>query len=481
MKKFLIALLAFTLAVFACGCGTVSGGKTKKPGGSNGGNTNVDDTLFTVTLNYEGSAFIPEEGITARWTAMDGSNFIMDVPFDENGVATAEGLDGDYRVTLVTPPRGYMYNPNAYTATNYRKSVTIRLIKLLNAAGEGTDWYGNVKSFTQIGAYAINFTRAGQEIRCKFSPPDSGTFVIESIADITANEINPRIDIYGNSAVWTPEEPYESLNDGSDYSSIYTKNFKYTYDNPSGRNGLIAFVVKCDSRIDYPVTVYLIIDPNGASSSLRGMSMVVPTQTVNDDGSVKQSPEGHGTYVNFGLDDDGGLLDGERVYLDTVDGYYHVSTEDGDSSDTILYFTLSNRVVDFNDIEHVTYTLYNVNVKDENGNYKIDPVSGSYVTADFNYLFFLLGYEGVLTAVGESPESVLPEDLKNHEALKDKVSYFDTKNSGGKIAVTPELKEFLQRFSASRHIFNDGAGDAEHMGYLSSDKNQWLVFCGYYK
>lgn len=487
MKKFLAVCFALIIALCLCGCGTFTPA-SNNPNGSNpnGGDDNPpEQTAYTVTLTLHGEPFELKENISARWTEMKegsvNSNFMVEAPFDENGVATAEGLEGNYAVTLSAPPSGYIYNPNdiRYTASRRNPTVTIELEELLYTVGSGADFYGNSVQITKSGYYGLQFTQAGQELRCTLSPGESGKYVIESIVDTTANVVNPRIDIYGSNPAFTPRDPYESLNTGG-ISALYTKNFRYVFDNPSGDKGLLHFIVKCDSRVDYPVTVYFYVGPGGESGFVTGVSMAVPKALTNEDGTIKKSPEASGTVTLFGLGDNGGLLDGTRVELQS-DGYYHVIKDaNGNACDHILYFTPNTRAYNFADSANNTYRIYGIKAKDENGEYIFDS-NGNPVVENKCYLFFLLGYNAVRTIAENNPENILPQEYKNYRDLQDKVSYYDCRNSRGYYAVTEELKEFLVNFAANRSFFFDGNGTAEAMGYKSSDENQWLCFCSYFR
>ena len=55
-------------------------------------------------------------------------------------------------------------------------------------------------------------------------------------------------------------------------------------------------------------------------------------------------------------------------------------------------------------------------------------------------------------------------------------------NRDGVYAVTEELRDFLQSYSVSQRLFNDGNGWAETAaGYLSAEEYQWLFNCGVYR
>ena len=61
--------------------------------------------------------------------------------------------------------------------------------------------------------------------------------------------------------------------------------------------------------------------------------------------------------------------------------------------------------------------------------------------------------------------------------------YADYTNSDGVYAVTPELKDFLQKYSVSQLLFFDGNGYVEENPTIKVDakeEDQWLFACGYY-
>ncbi len=50
----------------------------------------------------------------------------------------------------------------------------------------------------------------------------------------------------------------------------------------------------------------------------------------------------------------------------------------------------------------------------------------------------------------------------------------------GRVPVTDELKNFLQKFSESQRYFSDGNGWVESFGYTAFEDSQWLFACGYF-
>ncbi len=51
----------------------------------------------------------------------------------------------------------------------------------------------------------------------------------------------------------------------------------------------------------------------------------------------------------------------------------------------------------------------------------------------------------------------------------------------GRVAVTEELKIFLQKLAESQRYFSDGNGWIETQGYTAFEDSQWLFLCGYYR
>ena len=70
------------------------------------------------------------------------------------------------------------------------------------------------------------------------------------------------------------------------------------------------------------------------------------------------------------------------------------------------------------------------------------------------------------------------------DLYKNALGYADFVNSDGLVPVTPELKEFFQKFSVNQRLFNDGNGFAEVYATPQVDaleEDQWLFACCYYQ
>jgi len=461
MKKFLAVILSLLMITAISGC-TKSGGTPSKPDNPDDPINPIDpekpdtETPFTVSLICEDEPFVPTNGMTAVWTATDGSGMSAPAEFDEKGIATAQsGLDGDYSVTLASLPDGYSYNPNIYTVNNERRHATIELYKILPTKGDGTDLYTHVMRFGQLGAYRITIEEQGQVIFCQYEPRGAGVFAIETIVDAAANDINPRMDIYIGTTQFKPSKPNYSLNDGG-VSSVYTKNVKYEVGlSDDMHNNVYAFGLKCDSNIGYPVDIDILVTKNGEfeSGPQEKFELVEPDESFYDkDGNPKTAPEGKGTFkYAYTLVGGRKILDGTKVTRGD-DGFYYYTKDNG-----------------------ITVPLY---AKIKSGNELVD-FQTELVNLAFggkNYIYIIRGYD----ALEKSLKGDLAENQALLERLKGSKTYYDCCNKDGAYPVNDQLKDFLKAYSVNGRFFFDGWGWAENMGYDSNDDDQWLYGCGYY-
>lgn len=451
MKKFLTLIACLVCCLFFTGCiasyvpeGSGGGSSTDNPSGNG-------NSVFTVRLSCDGEAYIPETPLGAQW--YNGERLIAADFVD--GVATAYGLDGDYQVTLSDLPDGYTYNPNNNFATNRKKDVTIELLPLTGYMGAGTGWGSNACQFTKTGTYAVTFKEAGQTIRCNFMPSENGSYVFESIMDTVANEVNPRLEYFGqNTAGWTPSTAYEVYNDGG-VCAAYTRNFKYTGDIDGD---CINFTLRCNSRVDYPVKVYFTITYASYYSRNPVYEMVEPKEIYDAQGNLIMSPAASGTYIKCGREsgNTNHLLNGSKFALGS-DGYYHY--KDGDVlTSSIVYADMSTFAGNTGGSGNGTVT-----------------VSSHLRIGLYDYTLFINGWSGIVAIYGT--ESNVPEKYQKYKGMS---GYMSTVVNGRMCAVNEELRGFLQAYSAGRQLFFDGLGSAEQAGYNSSDDDQWLYFCGYY-
>lgn len=275
MKKLhLPLLLLLILSLLLCGCGEYNRPPDVNPVGpgngggdtpGDGGGETEEDEPFTVSLSFGGAAFISPQPISAQWS--DGYSYHR-AEFDEYGEASITGLDGDYQVTLTGLPTGYTYNPNIYRATNDSRHVTIELHRLGSTRRDGSDVYDNIINLQSMGVYRATLTqdggrvdptrhesvKKGEMIFFQFVPRNSGTYSIESWMDITADQVNPIIEVYYGSAMY---KTYGYAVDTGGVEGIYTKNFRCEIDVDDDQIGMVfAFGIRVTSKTDvFPVTV----------------------------------------------------------------------------------------------------------------------------------------------------------------------------------------------------------------------------------
>lgn len=102
-----------------------------------------------------------------------------------------------------------------------------------------------------------------------------------------------------------------------------------------------------------------------------------------------------------------------------------------------------------------------------------------------NYKLFIEGYahmnEMANTPIDSSGQLTgMPGNFP--EEYNGVLGYADFVNGNGVVPVTPELKDFFQRFSVSQRLFNDGNGYAEtaEPKVDALEEDQWLFACCYY-
>ena len=173
MKKIIALCLGVLLSLATlCACAVqTGGGNSDRNSGSysaeipdsDNGNSEEDDadnvlneTSYTVTLSLDDKQFIPSgTGTYAQWTKITETGDITGfktATFNENGVAFANGLDGEYRVTLGNLPDGYSYNPNLYVASGNSRNIVVELYPIIKTTAKGTDFYDDVITIHRLGA-----------------------------------------------------------------------------------------------------------------------------------------------------------------------------------------------------------------------------------------------------------------------------------------------------------------------------------------
>lgn len=434
MKKFLALLAALVLVFALSGCGEYTPPEEKPvtpppiidddPG--NNDDPDPDDDPFTVTLTYNGVGYNPGSGVYALWNEI-GGNGIYRTAFDENGVSRAEGLDGDYRVTLSAIPEGFTYDPNAdeHIATNFERNISIILYPLTQTTGGGTHIYTDIITISTIGAYRATLTSRNQVIYYQYAPQTSGDYSMTSMIDITANVLNPILDIYDGS---TQYKVFRETRDGGGYSNTFTKNFRWEVGLDRGFIGnIFAFAIRADALSDeaFPVNIDFILDKDDEFSGAKPIEYVpVP---VEEEFITVPNRSATMTFNYAVVLQPNKLLDASLFELGE-DGYYRF--KDGGER---LYVKVnsSTQVMDA-----FTNPLVNKRVKGK----------------DYNEMVS---------------------------------AYASHTNSDGVYPVTEEFKNFLMDYANAQLLFNDGNGFAESSnsggpGYNSSLESQWLFACGFY-
>lgn len=451
--------------------------------GEEPGDLDPTEIPFTVALSYNGAAYIPQSAVFATWT--DGYSYYQ-AQFDNTGVASVVGLDGDYQVTLSGLPDGYVYNPNIHTASNSKRNISIEIYKVGSTRGRGTDLYQNIINISKMGVYQTTLKKEGQVVYYQFVPKASGTYSVETWVDVTENNINPQIDVYNGTVAYKVYA--ETLDEGGTSSSGYTKNARYVMNvadsqvKEDGGGVIFAFGIKATSKNgQYPITVHFSLTYNGEYSyEETPYTMILPTEQfqqvqdydssytftwaetqrriVNSDGSV--------TIKN--------VFEGSRYKFNEEDGYYHVWDEETQTYGPILYAKIS-AACRFIDRSFTT-------IEQENKALTVASTAADGSVLLECYKLFIEGWEG-LEAKNYNTKWQVGLTEAEIEKYKECHGYGYYCNSDGVYPVTAELQEFLQKFSVSHRYFMDGEGWVETNPSVTVDAledDQWLFACGYY-
>lgn len=462
MKRFLSLILSFVLIALFAGCDGVytppiSG--TSDQSQSGGGGDGETQTEFTVTLTLDREQFIPyymsenvpdSERLTCHWTGTGGT---YSAAFDDEGVATVYGLDGEYQVTLSNFPStmsNITYDSNSYFADNDHTHVEIEMLHIIPLTGAGTMY--NAIPIRYEGVYRTVIKSADSPVFYEYFPQNAGSFSIESIVDITANDVNPSVDIYYGTTAF--KNFYRTLEDGGT-SSTYTRNFKMYVDaDRSEIGGCWNFEVHADCRSGkYPVTVDFVIRFES------DYEIVYPEyeRMVPKGPFLKAQGRGNVRYVYY--DTNYVLRDGDKRFKlyrqeDGGDGFYHLYDEEKylatDGYGPLIYAKITQDCEVLVTEDGLGFTASKIYTE-------YDQLS--VVAADGRYKAYKYFIKNALTSEADS--------------------YAEYCNADGAHPVNEELRQFLQDYATSQRYFMDGYGWAESM--LQSDEyNQWQFACFYY-
>ncbi len=441
MKKIFALILSIAMVFSLTGCvgeykpPTQSGnqsGVVTPPGEDPTNPSEPTQEPFRVSLVYRGLPYAPENTIQALWTDEEGAG-VYTADFNRLGQAERNDLDGDYRVTLSALPQGFTYNPNIYRATNDNREVEITLYPLTPISGTGSDKYENIIHLSALGAYRATITAPGEMLFFQYEPNRSGDYSLRSLIDITANEINPILDIYLGHSQWKPDFPTETRDSGAE-SNTYTKNF-YWKMQLGGEyiGGVFIFAVRAEglNANAFPIDIDFILDRDGEFTG-EGQTQYVAVMPQEE---FQTPPLETGTYRSIAsLDSTGNnLFKEEFVKFNPQDGYYH------------LY-------------DQATETY------------------GAWVYAQVTGDSFILRTE--------SGRGFFDSHIKLTMAGKDYTQFitaYSNHSRSGRYPLTEELKIFMLDFCLAQRYFMDGNGWAESLGYNATETSQWLWNCGFYQ
>ena len=500
--------MACLLVLSMVACGTYNGPiETHGTEAENPNDTTITEAVsgedaFTADVMLNGEPFNPESlEIYVQWT--DGFSFYTDL-LDENGKASVSGLDGDYQVTLSNIPDGLSYNPNAYVATSDAPHVVIELYELDKIRRGGDDLY-NCVELNQLGMYQVEILSPEHQVFVEFHPPSNGVYWVESWMDVTANDINPKIDVYTGTSVGAKYFAY-TLDDGG-VCSQYTKNFRYEikiadegFSNSGGGSQSFTFAVKCDSKDGtYPVKVNFVVQLNGGFTVDRNSAKwMVPEHGsiyTNEQRAYLEAHPTAGEFVGLETDDLGyDMFDGEKYGFNEETGFYHKYNEATGKFDGPVVYAYVSQPCRFIDKAFI-------HIEDD-GNKALTVSNGTE-----NYKLFIEGFQSLVqknyfcvedcpcrTASGVKNNGGACKVSKNcqdcHKECNPcpdeaygQIGYASVANADGLCPVTQELKDFLNKLAASQKYFFDGNGWVElhpTISIQSTDENAWMFACGYY-
>ncbi len=470
---------------------------------------------FTVSLTADGEPYSPRMDMYVYWN--DGFS-VHTAKVDSTGVARIDGLDGDYRVTLSAVPNEYTYDPNGNIATNDDRNIVLELYTLNRLTGSGTGIY-DCYHFSKTGVYSAVIEDPDDAIYFQYAPDRSGTYSIESWIDVTADNINPYIDVYGGSSQF---KYFIGTTDDGGAMGSYTINFVHTVqiadENISaGGQAVYTFAVKAESKNNkYPITVTFAVKRDGGfelDTPVRVTGTAIPEHDFSDFNisNHEYGDEYSIVYPEYRLNDSSSVyvFDSRRFKVweknKGGDGFYHVYDEekypDTEGYGPILYANITSacRFIDraFSEIEY------------RNG----ETINNALTINGINYKHFIEGYTFLSTygnvnggsyycesecpchdASESTADWACPEGCAEcaagcrpcPEALIGNEGYQAYANSDGLVPVTEELKEFLAAYSSKQTFFYDGKGTLEsspingkhYQAVLGSD---WLFACAYYE
>ena len=393
----------------------------------------------------------------------------------------------------------------------------------METTGKGIELYKGIR-IKNTGLYCVEVAGEDKEIFYEFAPTVSSTYSVESWMDVTADTVNPAVNYYGaNSAYRT----FQRRVDDGGASAAYTKNFKLDVqiadENISKGNtgsSVFTFGVMATSKTnEYPVKVYFAVTLDGEFSlNHTDAQLMGPSETL------VQQPNYGPEYEFVGAEDrktvgdvTGWTFDADNYRIwpkdEGGDGYYHLYNPQlypaTHGYGPILYAKISSPCrfleMPFTTLEYQGNKALTVSNGTENyklfvegfdylNSYTLDPVTNPngkppYFcsldcpcrTEETCDSITLIGVNG---ACDVGCTKCTPDCNNCPKELIGQKGYGNYTNSDGCYAVTPELRQFLQKYSIGQLLFFDGEGFVEThetIQIFAEEEDQWLFACGYYK
>lgn len=413
------------------------------------------------------------DSLKVQWTDRE-TNARYTSGLDGDGKAVCNELDGDYKVTLTSLPTGFTYEPNENYADNITKRIEITIHKILplgrqdylylNTNGNTTKY--NYYELNTTGAYRITLANADDSIMCALHVTRQGTYSLTTLADVTANLVNPKLSVY-NGNLSSRLVYWNSDKDDGGASNTYTKNIYWQYNisasEATGGNALIfrLYSSSIDGSSGYPMTIDFLVQRDGDYTNTKYDTEAVPV--TEDFSKTPAVPGGTFTWCARSDKTEGLTLDETTVMLNTETGRGGKTVEMGEQAELDDGYYYYYEYDAASDVYTLTDRLYAaVNMNNEIMEFTDPRVSFSNLEG-FNYYNFVTTYRKYCV--------------------------------DGCYPVNEELKIFFQRFALANRYFNDGAGYAETTqltytdkdgntvrgGYSSDEDSMWMFACGYYK
>ena len=532
MKKIIAIALIFALVLSLSSCGeynpATNGPKDPSdlPEGSVEQPTLDGDPTndFTVRLRIGDQSYIPNVAINVYWN--DGYNIHI-APIDSNGVATIDGLDGDYKVTLSSSPSGYTYDPNSYIATNDERNIIIDMYESSSVNAKETNVYNGYR-ITETGVYTVTITedqldanRDGKLMDVayfEFAPQMNGVYTIESWVNTTADDVLPICLAYLGSFANRYGE-YKVTDVGA--CGSYTRNFVHTINIAdenisSGGSQTFAFGITAETKSGlYPTTFSFAVKRNGGFDYNRQpKTLMAPTfdwshfdfEAFNAlAGTEKHSAkteytEGAGSYIYAVRDQHKpGSPYNYKIWevADGGDGVYHVYNEEKYSSTGgygPVLFAYINTPCEYLNLPFILIESQGSNyltVESGTQNYKQFIEGWNRMASEGYYCVTTCPCHfgeplGTPMACPPSCTECSPQCSRCPDELMGGEGYSDWCNDDGVVPVTPELADFLQKLAVQHQYFADGEGmidntDKNKSAVHAYEDSQWLFACGYYE